>query len=185
MGIGDAFRRLAQVFESDAKVFDAGADTVAGTRTAMREAYQNSQSVKGRGEVPIAEEDLPNGVVGTPEHLYALWEMLASRYWSAGVSRDEIQRRSDSIWAEISPFLYLDQQVAVEALTEYVVWKEGLEDFPWTADEARVDFLREKVREGVERAEWADPSGWAGAAREKAKNLDEGESVWIRWVELL
>lgn len=172
--------------EAQREVFESGADTVEGTRTAMKQTFQiYRDKIRESGEVPLEKDEFPEGVVGPPRHCFALFQTLASRYWVMGISRGRIEEHEDLIWAELLPFLYLDHDDAIEALAEYVVRRESLEDFPWTADETRVDWLQEKLEEGVSRAEKVDPSGWASVFRETAENLDEGESIFVRWVKLL
>lgn len=148
------------------------------TRNAMRKAYHDSLHRSQREGVPLSADSLAKGT-GPPEHVYGLFDALASRYWAAGVPRKEIERRAGSVFAELGPFFYLDRQDGIEALAEYVVWKEASEA-PQTAGEVRLEWLREKIREGVMRAEEIDPSGWVSVVREHRS----GPS-WIRWMELV
>lgn len=173
MGIRDFLRRLMK------------AHTPEGTRLAMRRAYDSSRDRSNAGaEIPIPK-NLPPGILGPPSHAVAMFEALASRYRAGGVSQERIQQRATSLWVEIAPFLYLDREKGIKALAEYVVWKEALEEFPETIDKVRVEWLRDRVREGVRQAEEVDPSGWVAGAKDTAQNLEEGETVWIRWVEFL
>lgn len=178
--------RFDRSLEAQQDVFAAGADTAEGTRTAMRHAYQNSKEMaRESGHVP-PPRDMPEGTTGPPVHQFGLYGALASRYMATGVDPETVNDRSISLWVELNPFRYLDREAAVEALAEYVVWKESSEDFPWTADDVRVDWLREKIREGARRAEDVDPGGWVAQAKEHAQRVRDGsESTWIRWVELL
>lgn len=161
-----------------------GAD---GPRATVLQAYRTSyeRACEGGsygGMTP--PELLPEGV-GTREHAFGLFQMLAHRYRVAGASREQIRRRAMWLWVELSPFLYLRQDEGVRAVTEYVLWKEPPEDRPETKDEARVDWLREKVREGLGRAEAVEPYGLVAAAREAAGRRRPGAPVRIRWLEFL
>ena len=78
------------------------------------------------------------------------------------------------LWSELLPFTQLQPQDGVEALAEYVVWKE-----PETKGEARLSWLTAKVQEGVRLAENAGLS----ESVESAKAMEEG---FLRaWVQLL
>lgn len=158
-----------------------------GPRAAVLEVYRASyeRARQGGGYGGMTPpEALPEGV-GTREHAFGLFQMLADRYRAAGLSRRDIWQRAMGIWMELTPFLYLRQDEGVEALTEYVVWKEQTEDGPEAGDEARVDWLRGKVREGLGRAEAVEPGGLIAAARETAGRQRAGASVRIPWLELL
>lgn len=80
-----------------------------GCREAMRLAYKKHYRSYEEGKIPQC----------TSAHNAGLSGALSTRYMAWGIPVD-----SGGIWAELSPFLAMDEDVAVEALAEYVVSQE-------------------------------------------------------------
>lgn len=189
MGIGDLVSRFFQANIAD------------GTRAAMRRAYRTSaRRARRRGDPSAIKDTLPDGASDDPAHVVGLFEALASRYAASGVSRQEIEHRTASgyLWIELMPFLFLDQEDAVEALAEYVLWKEADEalleymlqgaegPYPEWTSSVRQDWLQARVLESVRRMEAADPPiAWLEQAREDAAKLGDGDSPSIPWLVFL
>ena len=126
MGFMDALNKLTR----------ADAD---GTRKAMRKTYRNHLRSIEQGRLQIPEDDSP--------HQSALYGALGTRYMTLGFSADEMRSQEIFLWLELMPFLYLEPSTAVEALAEYVVWKE-----PETKHETKATWLYDQIREGVQKA---------------------------------
>lgn len=156
MGIRDFFRRL----------FKAG--TADGTREAMRQSYERHYE-----EIQADRMSVPPG---TTPHEAALYGMLASRYMTySGVSGDTIQGLEPLIWAELVPFVALPDDEGIEAVAEYVVWKEEE-----TRADARLEWLRGQVEEGVDLAR----AQGRGEDVEAARNLGDGHRApWVGLIE--
>jgi len=85
-----------------------------GIRETMRMSYSKHLKLAKRGDIPIHD---------TTPHKIALWGAMGSRFRVSGVPVDNVLAEA-IIWADILPFLYLDEKIACEALAEYVVYKE-------------------------------------------------------------
>lgn len=167
----------------------------------MRDAYRASvaKNLKGGG-APTIQGELPTGASQDPLHVLGLFEALTSRYWASGVSREQIEQRAASgyLWIELMPFLFLDDEDAVEVLAEYVLWKEANEElleymrrgadgpYPEWTSSVRQDWLKARVLKAVHRMEEADPPiEWLDEARNDAARLADGDSPSIPWLEFL
>jgi hypothetical protein len=99
-----------------------GAD---GARDAMRVSYFKHRRLAEQGRAPTFTSD--------PPHYLGLYGALGTRYKARLQAFDEA-----GLWIELAPFLLIREAEAVEALAEYVLWKEGHKD-------ARVRWLREVI----------------------------------------
>ncbi len=108
--------------------------SAAGTREAMRKSYY-----RHRAKFETAPDKVPPD---TSHHEAAMYGALATRYRASGSSAEDVEEMEVFIWCELVPFLELETDEAVEALAEYVVWKE-------TPVEARVSWLRSRVQKGA------------------------------------
>jgi hypothetical protein len=129
----------------------------------MKEAYRTShaQAQNNPSLVPP----------GVSAHEYGLYGALYSRYQVSGAIKS-IVMTPERVWAELLPFRCLPEKYwAVEALAEYVVYKEGA-----YGGEVRLPELMLAVKRGLELAE---RQGHA-AAIEAAK-----KEQLFGWVHLL
>lgn len=82
-----------------------------GCRKAIRLSYDKDVRLAREGLIPVdSNESL---------HTVGLYGSLGSRYEVSGESKSEVE-----IWAELGPFLLMNEAAALEALSEYVVYKE-------------------------------------------------------------
>jgi len=102
-----------------------------GIRETMRMSYDKHFKLAMKGKIPLSGE--------TP-HRIALYGALGSRFRVSGVPVDNVIAEA-VVWADLLPFLYLDQHSAREALAEYVVYKEMPKD-------ARISWLTTVVKQG-------------------------------------
>jgi len=105
-----------------------GAD---GIRETMCDAYEKNLRRAEDGEIPLIE---------TP-HSHGLYGALSTRYKARLKSVPEVV-----IWFELCPFLLMKKNEAVEALAEYVVYKER-------PSNARVTWLKELVNSSISLCE--------------------------------
>ena len=105
------------------KIF-GGAD---GIRETMRESYEKHRQAAPRGEDTF------------PPHEFGLFGALGTRYMSRRESPAEMV-----VWAELAPFLLMDEAEAVEVLAEYAVYRESVNDsrFDWLSDRINAAFER-------------------------------------------
>lgn len=84
-----------------------------GVRAAMRHSYHkhHKRAVEGHIQVPD----------GTSLHHGALFGALASRYRVTSTYNDSME---PFLWLELAPFLEMTEQGSVDALAEYVVYRE-------------------------------------------------------------
>lgn len=106
-----------------------GAD---GIRETMRESYDKHIRLAQKGRVPST---------GTP-HSIGLYGALGSRYQARGNPVMKDPGWEVLIWGELSPFMLMKETEAVEALAEYVVYKE----FP---QKARVTWLKKLINSSL------------------------------------
>ena len=106
-----------------------GAD---GIREVMRESYDKHVRLSQRGEIPLA--DLP--------HSLGLYGALGSRYRARGKPVMEDIGWEVLIRGELSPFMLMKETEAVEALAEYVVYKE-------LPQKARITWLKELINSSL------------------------------------
>jgi hypothetical protein len=139
-----------------------------GTRAAMRSSYQQHIELARRRELPVPP--------GTSEHEAALFGALASRYAASGTTLDALVRLEPVLWLELLPFLNLPVGQGVEALVEYVVWKETE-----TTREARTDWLAEQVYTGTMAAM---RSGKEAVVKRAMSQGPDGQGH-LPWVELI
>jgi hypothetical protein len=104
-----------------------------GIREAMRMSYNKHFKLAMNGKIPLNN---------TTPHRIALYGALASRFRLSGVPVDNVTAEA-LIWADLLPFLYLDQHTACEALAEYVVYKEMPKD-------AKISWLTTLVQKGCQ-----------------------------------
>lgn len=122
-----------------------------GIREAMRISYKRARS---------------SDRISMSPHVHAMVAALGSRYVVNGLLPPE-----DALWEECAPFLaFRDEEVAIAALSEYVVYKERPFD-------AKVDRLKEVLSRGMSELSAAD-SGIRGAAV-------AGFRAGYAWVHLL
>lgn len=96
---------------------------VDGWREAMRESYEKHLRLARAGKIPATDGP----------HAAALYGALGSRYRAEGIDLSEIL-----VWADLAPFLMMRDSDGIEALTEYVVFRER-------PNEARTSWLRDMV----------------------------------------
>ncbi len=113
-----------------------------GIRDSIRKAY--------RKHLTLYEGEPESGI---PPHHSALHGALTLRYAASYRARP-----AALVWLELGPFLALAPESAVEALAEYVVYRER----PKLADEP---LLRRRVRDGLEALAQADREWFLSAAQ--------------------
>jgi len=111
-----------------------------GIREAMRISYNNSLELVVKSGLAQTASKVSGDPLSETTTYFALFNTLESRYIASGVS---IENAEKLIWAELLPFLYLDEDTAREALAEYVVYKEMPKD-------ARISWLEVVVQRGYE-----------------------------------
>lgn len=121
-----------------------------GTREAMRLSYRKArQQTANQGR--------------ESSHIAGLYSALASRNLGRGIPAPE-----PAVWGELSPFLLMSESVSVEALSEYIVYRER----PWDANTA---WLKREINTAFRSAPESDESrfglAFAGIAN-KASWLD-------------
>jgi tetratricopeptide (TPR) repeat protein len=105
--------------------FFGGAD---GIREAMRDSYEKHVRLAKEGKIPSTD----------PPHSVGLYGALCSRYRARGKPVVEVV-----LWGELAPFLLMKEDEAVEALAEYVVYKE-------MPNKARIAWLKELINSSIE-----------------------------------
>ena len=103
-----------------------------GIREAMRMSYDKHLRLATKGKIDF--------LTATTPHQCALYGALGARYMVSGVPIDNPIAQS-LIWADLLPFLHLNQETAREALAEYVVYKE-------MPKEAKISWLTTLVKQG-------------------------------------
>lgn len=91
-------------------------------REAMRDSYAK--------HVRLAKDK--QSQVGESPHVLGLYGALGTRYLARGINI------GDELWYELAPFLAMEEQKAVEALAEYVIYQE-------MPKEARIQWLSEVI----------------------------------------
>jgi hypothetical protein len=104
-----------------------------GIRESMRMSYDKHFKLAMNSKISLNS--------GTP-HQAALYGALGSRFLVSGVPVDNAVTEM-LIWADLLPFIYLDQHIAREALAEYVVYKEMPKD-------AKISWLTTVVQKGCQ-----------------------------------
>jgi hypothetical protein len=99
---------------------------------------------------------LPNG---TSLHQAGLYGALGTRYMAGFKSVPEVV-----IWAELAPFLNLEQNDGLQALAEYVVYKEMPLDAnkKWISEQIKkgLSLLRDEERKGIEMMAKVNRFAW-------------------------
>ena len=90
-----------------------------GIRESMRMSYDKHLKLATEGRIRFLTPTTP--------HRTALYDAMGTRYMASGVPIDNATAEM-LIWADLLPFLYLDERMAREALAEYVVYKEMPKD---------------------------------------------------------
>ena len=135
-----------------------------GTREAIRVAYKQHRrhgSFKGL---------LPEGA--SPHHA-ALSRALLDRYKARGIKVTEAVQAVAV--AELTPFRFLEEEEAVEALAEYAAYQE----YPSRISAQSKRWLQAKIKEGVNLYEGTESEAdleWA---------VDIGKRYELKWLELL
>jgi hypothetical protein len=113
-----------------------GAD---GCREAMAESYQKHVRLAQQGH-------------GTdePPHRCGLYGALGTRYMSGGDQKPE-----PLLWGELAPFLAMDPDTGLKALTEYVVYQE------YSASETDLSWLSGQVNSALRVCNEEDVLGLA------------------------
>lgn len=124
-----------------------------GIRDAMAKSYHKHVR-------KCTEQSPPHG---TSLHQAGLYGALASRYLSGFKSIPEV-----AIWAELAPFLKLEPNQGLAALSEYVVYKE----MPSKAD---VAYLSKQIKIGL--------SLWNGEEREGMEMAAKINGFAWTWLE--
>lgn len=102
-----------------------------GVREAMRISYAKHLRLAEAGSVPLPE--------GNSAHEVALYGSLASRYRALGQVWTEVE-----LWADVAPFLQMDESEGVEALAEYAALKECPEG-------ARLSWLKDAINRAIRK----------------------------------
>lgn len=105
-----------------------------GIRETMRMSYDKHLKLTMKGKMPLS--------AGTTPHSVALYGALGSRFRVSGIPVNNFIAEA-LIWADLLPFLYLDSEIAREALAEYVVYKEMPKD-------AKISWLTTIVQKGCQ-----------------------------------
>lgn len=103
-----------------------------GIREAMRMSYDKHLKLSIEGKI--------HSLTPTQPEWLALYGALSTRYVVSGVPIDNMIAEW-LIWADLLPFLYLEPDIAREALAEYIVYKEMPRD-------ARISWLTTIVQQG-------------------------------------
>lgn len=91
-----------------------------------------------------AAERYPH-LIQEPIHHATLWSVNSSYYEMNGdLTPEEVQRANSLPWLDVMPFLYLPEETGLEAVVEYVLWKEAR-----TREAAEVEKLAAWVQEGA------------------------------------
>ncbi len=130
------------------------ANNADGIREAMRMSYDNSLKLAVKSGLQRSSD--------VARHL-ALFGTLESRYQVSGVPTENAETL---IWAELLPFMWLDEHAAREALAEYVVYKEMPAD-------AKISWLTDIVQRGCKLGE--DEKGY----KEFFPTAKSGGAVWL------
>ncbi len=115
-----------------------------GIRDSIRKAYRKHLRM-------LEEEAGPEE--GVEPHHVALHGALLLRYAAAYRAKP-----GALVWLELGPFLALDPEPALDALAEYVVFKER-------PRQARRDLLKARIREGLRLMTAEDQQFFLSAAR--------------------
>lgn len=86
-----------------------------GIRKAMRKSYERHIRNIANGLIPVPD--------GTTAHQAALYGALGSRYKVRWKPFNEL-----ALWAELTPFMLMREEDAIESLVEYVVYQERPEE---------------------------------------------------------
>jgi hypothetical protein len=123
------------------------------TRDAMRHSYFKHLALARQGHL---RTDIS-------PHDFAMYGALATRYMAG------FERISEPVvWCELAPFLRLEANEGLEALAEYVVYKE-------LPGKANVSVLRARVAEGLQRWPRDERDTWTSMA----------DARRLAWAELL
>ena len=125
-----------------------------GIRESMRMSFDNCFKLAVKGGLRRSSD--------VARHL-ALFGTLESRYQVSGVPTENAEKL---IWAELLPFMWLDERTAREALAEYVVYKEMPAD-------AKISWLTGIVQRGCKLGE--DEKGY----KELFPTAKSGGAVWL------
>lgn len=96
---------------------------------------------------------------GTPPHRAGLYDALRKRYAVRGQRANEI-----SLWAELTPFLLMNEETSCEALAEYIVYQES-------PSRARVQWLARVLSASLRLPALSRDSPRAMAALAMIKNV--------------
>ena len=103
--------------------------TPEGVRESMRRSYDKHYNLAASGQLGSPDDDL---------HQIGLYGALASRLQARGAPVQE-----PAVWAELAPFLQLEQETALEALAEYALYTER-------PNEARTEWLISVIKQGYQ-----------------------------------
>lgn len=135
-----------------------------GIRTAMQHSYDWHYELAETSTLP------PN----TSQHEAAMYGVLSSFYEETGFTQLDTARNEQLLWHDLLPFLHLPDETGLEALIEYIIWKE-----PDTRDGARKDWLANKVQRGTANAL---EDGWDTEVRQAMDIGGFGPLPWIRLI---
>jgi hypothetical protein len=147
-----------------------GAD---GIREAMRDSYERHVRLAKEGRIPTTDQP----------HSIGLYGALASRYRARRKSVVEVV-----LWGELAPFLSMKETEAVEALAEYVVYKEmpTKARTAWLAERVNstIQSCKDNSRKAMAAAGVVNQVAWCplldsrtiATIEEAIKNLDESET---------
>lgn len=132
-----------------------------GIREAMRWSYEKHH------ELAVKSGLSP---VGSEQQQFALYGALSTRFQASGVPINTITERL--IWADLLPFLYLEQDIAREAVAEYVVYKEMPKD-------ARISWLTTIVQQGCQIGKDKNQDEYS----ELMETAEANGAVWLLLLE--
>lgn len=135
-----------------------------GVRAAMRHSYTWHYALAETSTLP------PN----TSQHDAALYGVLSSFYEARGWSQLDTARHEQILWHDLLPFLHLPKEKGLEALIEYIIWKE-----PGTREGARRDWLTRQVQKGTNNAL---DDGWEVEVRQAMDIGGYGPLPWVRLI---
>ena len=104
------------------------ANNAEGVREAIRISYIKHVRLASQGKIPTAD---------TSPHHVGLYGALSSRYKASGIQTNEV-----ILWGELAPFLLMRESDSIEALAEYVVFKEK-------PQEAKEQWLKKAINDAL------------------------------------
>lgn len=124
-----------------------------GIRETTRDSYKK--------HVRMAES---NPQTDDPIHWAGLYGAMASRYVASGNAQAEVY-----VWAELAPFLLMNNSVGLNSLCEYLVYKEQ-------PDKANTSYIKEQINSSIR-------SGKGQEILALAATCFMNKVAWLPWLE--